>query len=172
MKKIIPNGTEVLIFFDSKNCSNNDVEKSFIKGVVISSKMSEDLSCHGSPWYEQIYTVKGENDNIYEATYLISAFEEFYIRTIEDYINYLNYKIKENHKKIINIEKENQELVGIIESFIPRLNESHEVSVAPLSSDSEYIAKLVESFKFDPTKTDEVGEKHEDLLKRTRHKKG
>lgn len=171
MKKIISNGTEVLIFFESKNYSNNGVEKSFIKGVVISSEMSEDLSNHGSPWYEHIYTVKGENGNIYEANYLSSISQEFYIRTIEDYINYLNYKIEENHKKIINIEKENQELVGIIESFIPRLNESHEVNAAPLSSDSEYIAKLVENFKFDPTKTDEVGEKSEDLLKRTRQKK-
>ena len=122
MKKIISNGTEVLIFFESKNYSNNGVEKSFIKGVVISSEMSEDF-----------YTVKGENGNIYEANYLSSISQEFYIRTIEDYINYLNYKIEENHKKIINIEKENQELVGIIESFIPRLNESHEVNAAPLS---------------------------------------
>ena len=41
MEKIIPNGTEVLIFFNSKN---DYEEERFIKGVIISSKESEDLS--------------------------------------------------------------------------------------------------------------------------------
>ena len=39
MEKIIPNGTEVLIFFNSKN---DYEEERFIKGVIISSKESED----------------------------------------------------------------------------------------------------------------------------------
>ena len=69
MKEIIPNGTDVLIFIDNKNYNEKTSEINFIKGKIISSKQSDDLSYHGSPWYEQIYTALGENGEEYKATY-------------------------------------------------------------------------------------------------------
>ena len=55
MDKIIQNGTEVLIFYDFKGQSRGANEREFVKGVVVNSRESNDLSYHGSAWYEQIY---------------------------------------------------------------------------------------------------------------------
>lgn len=60
MDKIIPNGTEVLIFYDFKGQSRGANEREFVKGVVVNSRESNDLSYHGSAWYEQIYNVIDE----------------------------------------------------------------------------------------------------------------
>ena len=54
MDKIMPNGTEVLIFYDFKGQSRGANEREFVKGVVVNSRESNDLSYHGSAWYEQI----------------------------------------------------------------------------------------------------------------------
>ena len=101
MDKIISNGTEVLIFSENKNNDSKILEKKkSIKGVIISSKKSEDLSYHGSPWYEQIYTVLGDNGKTYEATYgsANSLIGNVYILTVDHYIKYINHLIEENNK--------------------------------------------------------------------------
>lgn len=167
MEKIIPNGTEVLIFFNSKN---DYEEERFIKGVIISSKESEDLSYHGSPWYVQIYKIKGENGQIYEATHQSPLFGAFYIRTIEGYLAYLEYKIKENKKKINDIENENMNLSNIITSLSPLPQMHHEQQT--ISSDSEEIAKMIENFKYVSDKETEVLNKYDNNLTRTRKKNG
>lgn len=167
MEKIIPNGTEVLIFFNSKN---DYEEERFIKGVIISSKESEDLSYHGSPWYVQIYKVQDENGQIYEATHQSPLFGAFYIRTIEGYLAYLEYKIKENQKKINDIENENMNLSNIITSLSPLPQMHHEQQT--VSSDSEEIAKMIENFKYVPDKETEVLNKYDNILTRTRKKNG
>ena len=166
-EKIIPNGTEVLIFFNSKN---DYEEERFIKGVIISSKESEDLSYHGSPWYIQIYKIKGENGQIYEATHQSPLFGAFYIRTIEGYLAYLEYKIKENKKKINDIENENMNLSNIITSLSPLPQMHHEQQT--ISSDNEEIAKMIENFKYVPDKETEVLNKYDNILTRTRKKNG
>lgn len=61
--KIIPNGTEVLIYKYVREWNKQD-DENYIVGIVQSSKTSDDLSYHGSPWYEQIYEVLGEDGNI------------------------------------------------------------------------------------------------------------
>ena len=107
MDKIISNGTEVLIFSESKNNDSKILEKKkSIKGVIISSKKSEDLSYHGSPWYEQIYTVLGYNGKTYEATYgsSNSLIGNVYILTVDHYIKYINHLIEENNKKMIDLQ--------------------------------------------------------------------
>ena len=104
MDKIISNGTEVLIFSENKNNDSKILEKKkSIKGVIISSKKSEDLSYHGSPWYEQIYIVLGDNGKTYEATYgsANSLIGNVYILTVDHYIKYINHLIEENNKKMI-----------------------------------------------------------------------
>ena len=102
MEKIIPNGTEVLIVSED-NVSN------FEKAKIISSKESEDLSYHGSPWYEMIYTVQDKNGNEYSATYgiRISGIASCCIRTVEDHVERIKFKIKDNEEIIENTQKEN-----------------------------------------------------------------
>lgn len=46
--KLIPNGTEVLIFKYIREWGPNQNELSYITGIVQSSELSDDLSCHGS----------------------------------------------------------------------------------------------------------------------------
>lgn len=47
---------------------SNERHPSIITGIVESYKMSDDLSYHGSPWYEEIYTVLGDDGKYYHGT--------------------------------------------------------------------------------------------------------
>ena len=102
MKKTIPNGTEVLII------SESNVGK-FKKGKIISSKESDDLSYHGSPWYETIYTVQDESGEEYTATYgrAVSGAAYSAIRTVEDHVEKIKFKIENNEEIIEKTQSEN-----------------------------------------------------------------
>ena len=114
MEKILQYGEEVLIF----QVSNNMKENEYIKGKVISSRESEDLSHHGSPWYEEIYDVRGEDGYIYTGTYNRDIIGEgIFFRTPEDHINYLQEKINKNYRTIYDINCENDTYRKIINSL-------------------------------------------------------
>lgn len=113
MKKIISNGTEVLIFEASLYADDTE----YIKGTIVSSKLSDDLSMHGSPWYEQIYTVLGEDGNEYVGPCDDGLGWRNYIRTKENYIDFLNKKILNNNKEISIIEKKNEMIKEEIETL-------------------------------------------------------
>lgn len=169
MDKIISNGTEVLIFSENKNNDSKILEKKkSIKGVIISSKKSEDLSYHGSPWYEQIYTVLGYNGKTYEATYgsTNSLIGNVYILTVDHYIKYINHLIEENNKKMIDLQTENESLREMLTYFTnykePIKNKAS--NYLP-SNDSEVISELMESFKYNPDKKAEILAKYETLTK-------
>ena len=106
MDKILQNGEEVLIF----HISNGIEEDRYIKGTIISSRESEDLSHHSSSsWYETIYDVRGENGYLYTGTYNHDYIGKYvFFRTPEDYIEYLRKKINKNYKKIYDINCENE----------------------------------------------------------------
>ena len=119
MNEIIPNGTQVLIFYYAKgHCHQNIDEAKFIKGIIVSSEESEDLSWHGSSWYKQIYTVLGEDGKEYKATYNTAFIGSFYIRTIEEQINRIKFAIEDNYKTIDNINKENEMLNNTLNSLM------------------------------------------------------
>lgn len=108
MKDRKENGTEVLIF--KKNFLDNRCdEKTFIRGTIIGCELSHDLSQHGSPWYENIYTVLGEDNNTYKGTYGSGFLGDCLIRTPEDHIAYLNRLISLNYDKIADLNVENAE---------------------------------------------------------------
>lgn len=118
MKEIIPNGTEVLVFIDNKNYNQKLSEIDFVKGKIISSKESDDLSYHGSPWYEQIYTVLGEDGKEYKATHRMAVINNTFIRTIEDHIGYIKLAMKENLKKIDDLKNKNNLLYDTMNELI------------------------------------------------------
>ncbi len=114
MEKELQYGEEVLIF----HVSNNMKENEYIKGKIISSRESEDLSHHGSPWYETIYVVRDENGHIYIGTYNRDILgENVFFRTPEDHIKYLQEKINRNYRKIYDINCENETYSETIKSL-------------------------------------------------------
>lgn len=105
--KLIPNGTEVLIFKYIREWGPNQNEISYITGVVQSSELSDDLSCHGSLWTEYIYNVLGIDGKTYIGTYGSGLIGNSFFRTKEDQIKYLMRKINDNNQNITNLEEEN-----------------------------------------------------------------
>ena len=108
MKKIIPNGTEVLIFKYIREWGPNQDEENYNIGIIESSEESDDLSYHGSPWYEQIYTVIDKDGKKYIGCYGSGLLGNSYFRTKEDHIRLLEAKIKWNDEKIGEIQNQNQ----------------------------------------------------------------
>ena len=107
-KKIIPNGTKVLIFSYQKGESLNDNE--FIMGTVLSSSKSHDLSTHGSPWYSTIYKILGEDGKIYTGEYRTAFIFNTIIKTIDEHISTLKYQIISNNNEIKQLNNENNKL--------------------------------------------------------------
>ena len=110
MEKIIPDGTEVLIFNYIANWGSKQDEEHYIKGVIESSEELEEPTMHGSPWMIRFYKVKGEDNKFYYGTYDTGINGCNYIRTIPDHINKIKHKIKKNCEEINRLNDENFEL--------------------------------------------------------------
>ena len=113
MEKIIPNGTEVLII------PSLDVNK-FIKGKIISSKMSEDISDRAWPEHVTIYTVRDETGEEYTATYgtFVLGVSCYAIRTIEDHVEKMQREIKSNEVIIEKVQNKNNLLQDKIKELL------------------------------------------------------
>ena len=113
MKKnnIVENGEEVLIF---SKYGFNTIPK--MKGVIISSKESYDLSQHGSPWTQRVYNVVGDDKMVYFGTYGCASVWDYYFRTRQNFIYYLEGLIESNNKKIEELEEQNNEYKFLIEN--------------------------------------------------------
>ena len=109
MTKVIPNGTEVLIFKHFKSYKIEQDDINFIKGIIICSKESEDLSYHGSTYNEQIYEVLGEDGKMYIGTYDSGLIGNYIFRTNEDHIKRLNKLIERNNQELLKIQNKNTE---------------------------------------------------------------
>ena len=141
MNEIIPNGTQVLVFYQPTGHKyQNSNEGKFIKGTIISSKESEDLSYHGSPWYVQIYTILGEDGEEYEATHNSNLVGAYLFRTPEEQVDRIKYAIQDNHNKIDDINKENERLTVALNS-LQLLTES--LNTAIVSSETSGYAKTL-----------------------------
>jgi len=105
---IIPNGTEVLIFKYIREWDKQN-EENYIIGTIQSSKTSDDLSYHGSPWYEQIYEVLGQDEKTYIGCYGRGLIGNSYFRTIDDNINVLKSRITDNEQEILKIQEKNKD---------------------------------------------------------------
>ena len=114
MEKALENGTEVLIFKHVYICGLDQYIEQYIRGIVIKSELSRDLSYHGSPWYVINYTVLGEDGVEYFGNYLRPTLGNSFFMTEEDYVYYLNDKIASNEEKILKIKNENQKIEKII----------------------------------------------------------
>lgn len=124
MEKIMPNGTEVLIFRYIRGFGfNQDEDDQYIIGIIKSSETSDDLSYHGSPYYEQIYEVLGEDGETYISTHNSGVMGNFFFRTREEHINVLKRKIITNNENILKIQEKNNEYnnqIALLEKNIKR----------------------------------------------------
>lgn len=105
--EIIPNGTEVLIFKYVREWGPYQDDENYIIGTVQSSKISDDLSCHGSSWYEQIYEVLGEDGKIYCGNYGAGWIGNSFFRTKEGHISVLKSRINNNEQEILKLKEKN-----------------------------------------------------------------
>lgn len=117
--KKLKTGDKVLVFekYENMNCLDNE---NYIKGTVIETLVSKELSNHGNEVDTDLYKVIGENGKIYFGTYKSSIVvaEYVYLLTMEDYIVYLK-KVKNNNiTKINSILDYNKK----IDSFIEKQN--------------------------------------------------
>lgn len=157
---LIPNGTEVYVFHGS---SNNNVEGfedgAYIKGTVVGHRVSENLSSDyyvDTAWCEYIYSIVGENGKTYEATYGNALVGSFFIRTQKDFLKYLVGTIKDNLAKVTDLNKQNVILSETLKSVMTdkMKNGNGEPSYVP-SADSEVMAELMSTFKYDDSRTNE-----------------
>lgn len=119
MENIIQNGEEVLVFHTTKDLHYRGItETKFIKGVVVSSRDSEDLNYHGSEHNTRIYTIIDEDGRNYEATHNNAYIGPFYIRTVEEQISILRGTIANNYAKMRILSEENETISNSIKELI------------------------------------------------------
>ena len=124
MNKELNIGDEVLLFRYIREWGINQDYERYIRGKVIKSEISDDLSYHGSPWCVMNYTVLGEDGKEYFGNYKHPTLGNSFFMTQEDYIHYLGRKIANNQEKILEINEENQR----IESMIKKVKSSKQES--------------------------------------------
>lgn len=115
MDKVLNIGDEVLVFRYIREWEINQDHEHYIRGNVVKSEMSDDLSYHGSPWCVINYTVLGENGTLYFGNYKHPTLGNSFFMAQEDYIHYLERKIANNQEKILEINEENQKIQQMIE---------------------------------------------------------
>ena len=117
MNNIMPNGTEVLIF---KNTDNKNQEMNFIKGMVIGSYEENEVIDNENTITIRHYNVYGEDGEEYNATKNYAHKGNFYIRTIDEYIEYLRNTLFNNNREIIelnHLNKQSSEILSHLSNY-------------------------------------------------------
>lgn len=142
MDKIIPNGTEVLIFNYRLNQRPKIDEELYVKGIVESSEIleEEDEIIQGKPWRKRFYKVLGEDNDIYYATYGFDVRGSHFIRTVEDHINHIKNKIKSNEEEIKNLNEDNIKLYNLMTHLI--IYEKNKTQLKPVEHLGEEAANI------------------------------
>ena len=117
MDKGLNIGDELLIFKYIPEWGLHQDYEHFIRGKIIKSEISDDLSYHGSPWYKMNYTVLGEDGKQYFGNYKHPHLGNSFFMTKEDYIYFLKNKLKNNKEKILEITTENKKIQEMINSI-------------------------------------------------------
>lgn len=125
------NGTEVLIFNYIPEWKKEQDFYHFIRGKIIKSEISNDLSYHGSSWNITNYTVLGEDGKEYFGNYKNPHLGDSFFLTEEDYVLFLKRKIAINEDKIQNIRNDNRKIYELINEI--ELKENHETNVKLVS---------------------------------------
>lgn len=116
MEERLMNGEEVLIF---RNASDiyEQCESDFIKGYIIYSYKSKNLSYNKKPYYIWIYRVMGEDNMEYECANGMIIYGTDYMMRPIDYLKKVRSMLVNNVNEINRLEEINKSLVKTINSL-------------------------------------------------------
>lgn len=81
-----------------------------ISGTIISATMSDDLSYHGSPYYEYYYQVQGDDGKIYKTGPFATYGPMVVLMSKKSFLSRLKSRYTENDKKIAELTSENNKI--------------------------------------------------------------
>ena len=110
---IYEKGTEVFIFKYVRGFKELKIDE-FIMGEVVTSKMSDDLSFHGSSYYVMNYTVLGKDCNVYFGNMEYPTQGNSFFMTKDMYIKHWIDREKKNNEKIEEIRDANKTIERLI----------------------------------------------------------
>ena len=116
MEERLKNGEEVLIFRNVSDIYEQN-ENEFIKGTIIDSFMSKNLSYNKKPFYVWIYKVCGEDHKIYECANGMIIYGTDYMMRPIDYLKKIRSMLLDNHHEIERLEEINKSLIKTINSL-------------------------------------------------------
>ena len=151
MKKVIPNGTNVLIFNKTDSQEKNE-ETKFIKGVIINSWKADDLVYQGISWNGQIYEVQGEDGKIYKVTYGNAIIGDFYIKTLVYYLKQIRVLMENNREKIDDLNTKNVIFTNLLLSLTndKKVEKDKDSTRSGYGNDSDDIAERIKGFEYKP----------------------
>ena len=109
MNNKITEGMEVLIFRYIPEWGYNQDNEHYIIGTVLKKEKYDDVSCHDNSWQKQVYTVLGEDGEVYTGNYGMGLVGNSFFRTREDQIKFLRRNIAINNANIFIIQHRNSE---------------------------------------------------------------
>ncbi len=115
-KNVYEKGTEVLIFKFVSGWKEQDMGH-FIKGKIIGSEISDNISYSQKPLYVINYKVLGEDGHTYLGNMEGHVLGDCFFMTREMYIEFLNKCIVSNEEKINDLVDKNNRIKNIIESM-------------------------------------------------------
>lgn len=129
MEGIHNKNEEVLIFNYIREWGPNQNIEDYIRGTIISSELSDDLSLHGSPYNVVIYTVLGEDGNLYRGNYDLPLLGNSFFLTEMDYIRKLETKIGLCDKKIEEENKKKERYHQLIDTILKKENNTQKKKI-------------------------------------------
>ena len=109
MNNKITEGMEVLIFRYIPEWGYNQDNEHYIIGTVLKKEKYDDVSCHDTSWQKQVYTVLGEDGEVYTGNYGMGLVGNSFFRTREDQIKFLRRNIAINNANIFILQHRNSE---------------------------------------------------------------
>lgn len=109
MNNKITEGMEVLIFRYIPEWGYNQDNEHYIIGTVLKKEKYDDVSCHDNSWQKQVYTVLGEDGEVYIGNYGMGLVGNSFFRTREDQIKFLRRNIAINNANIFILQHRNSE---------------------------------------------------------------
>lgn len=109
MNNKITEGMEVLIFRYIPEWGYNQDNEHYIIGTVLKKEKYDDVSCHDNSWQKQVYTVLGEDGEVYIGNYGMGLVGNSFFRTRKDQIKFLRRNIAINNANIFILQHRNSE---------------------------------------------------------------
>lgn len=120
MNNKITEGMEVLIFKYIPEWGYNQDNEHYIVGTVLKKEKYDDVSCYDNSWQKQVYTVLGEDGEVYTGNYGMGLVGNSFFRTREDQIKFLKRNISINNANIFILQHRNSEYNEQIDLLIQK----------------------------------------------------